>query len=148
MGSVRAAEMAVQDFGGKVLGKQVEVIYFDHQNKADVGSAKAREWMDTGKVDMILDLVNSSVAIAVQNVAADKKRMTMVTAGGTVALTNKECSPYGVHYAYDTYALATGTASAIVKEGGKSWFILAADYTFGHALEADFRNTVERLGGR
>lgn len=148
MGSVRAAEMAVQDFGGKVLGKQVEVIYFDHQNKADIGSAKAREWMDTGKVDMILDLVNSSVAIAVQNVAADKKRMTMVTAGGTVALTNKECSPYGVHYAYDTYALATGTASAIVKEGGKSWFILTADYTFGHALERDFRNTVEKLGGK
>ena len=148
IGGVRAAEMAVQDFGGKVLGKPVQVVYSDHQNKADIGSAKAREWIDTGKVDMILDLVNSSVAIAVQKIASEKKRVTIVTAGGTVALTNQECSPYGVHYAYDTYALATGTGNAIVKEGGKTWFILAADYSFGAALANDFRAAVEKLGGK
>ena len=147
-GGVRAAEMAVQDFGGKVLGKPIEVIYADHQNKADIGSAKAREWLDIGKVDMILDLVNSSVAIAVQKVAAEKRRVTITTAGGTVALTNQECSPYGIHYADDTYALATGTGNAIVREGGKNWYMITADYTFGHALERDVRNVVEKLGGK
>lgn len=147
-GGVRAAEMAVQDFGGKVLGKPIEVIAADHLNKADIGASKAREWIDTGKVDMLLDLVNSSVAIAVQKVATDKKRIAITTAGGTVALTQQECSPYGIHYAYDTYALATAAANAIVKEGGKNWYFLTADYAFGHTLEKDARNVVEKLGGK
>ncbi len=147
-GSVVATEMAIQDFGGKVLGKPIELVVADHLNKADVGASKARQWFDVDKVDMVLDLVNSSVAIAVQKVAAEKKRITITTAGGTVALTQKECSPYGISYAYDTYALATGAGNAIVKEGGKSWYFLTADYNFGHSLEKDVRNVVEKLGGK
>lgn len=147
-GGVRAAEMAAADFGGKVLGKRVEVIYADHQNKADIGATKAREWLDTGKVDMILDLVNSSVAVAVQKTAAEKKRITITTAGGTVALTQQACSPYGVHYAYDTYALANGAGNAVLAEGGKNWFFITADYTFGHTLEKDTRAVVEGRGGK
>jgi branched-chain amino acid transport system substrate-binding protein len=147
-GSVKAVEMAIQDFGGTVLGKPIELISADHLNKADIGASKAREWFDIGKVDMILDLVNSSVAIAVQKLAAEKKRITITTAGGTVALTQQECSPYGISYAYDTYALATAAGNAIVKEGAKNWFFLTADYNFGHTLEKDVRNVVERLGGK
>ncbi|MGB7479206.1 MAG: ABC transporter substrate-binding protein [Burkholderiaceae bacterium] len=147
-GSVVATEMAIQDFGGKVLGKPIELVVADHLNKADVGASKARQWFDVEKVDMVLDLVNSSVAIAVQKLAAEKKRITITTAGGTVALTQKECSPYGISYAYDTYALATGAGNAIVKEGGKSWYFLTADYNFGHSLEKDVRNVVEKLGGK
>lgn len=148
IGAVRAAEMAVADFGGKVLGKPVEVIYSDHQNKPDVGVTKAREWFDTNKVDMVLDLVNSAVAVGVQKLGAEKKRITITTAGGTVALTQKECSPYGIHYAYDTYALATGAGRAVLAQGGRNWFFVTADYTFGHQLERDARNTVEQGGGK
>jgi branched-chain amino acid transport system substrate-binding protein len=147
-GSVRAVEMAIQDFGGKVLGKPVEMVYADHLNKADIGAAKAREWFDTGKVDMVLDMPNSAVAVAVQKLGAEKKRITISTAGGTVALTQQECSPYGISYAYDTYALATAAGNAIVKEGGKRWYFITADYTFGHTLERDARNIVEKLGGQ
>jgi branched-chain amino acid transport system substrate-binding protein len=147
-GSVRAAEMAIQDFGGKVLGKPIELVYADHLNKADIGASKAREWFDLGKVDMILDLVNSSVAVAVQKLAAEKKRITITTSGGTVVLTQKECSPYGISYAYDTYALATAAGNAIVKDGAKNWYFLTADYNFGHTLESDVRNVVEKLGGK
>ena len=147
-GGVRAAEMAAADFGGKVLGKPVEVIYADHQNKADIGVSKAREWFDTGKVDMVLDLVNSSVAIAVQKAAAEKKRISITTAGGTVALTQQECTPYGIAYAYDTYSLANGAGNAVFAEGGKNWFFITADYAFGHALEKDTRNVIEKRGGK
>jgi branched-chain amino acid transport system substrate-binding protein len=147
-GSVRAAEMAVQDFGGKVLGKPIELISADHLNKADVGATKAREWIDQGKVDMILNLVNSSVAVSVQKLAAEKKHITITTGGGTVALTQQECSPYGISYAYDTYALATAAGNAIVKQGYKNWFFLTADYNFGHTLEKDVRAVVEKLGGK
>ena len=147
-GGVRAAEMAVADFGGKVLGKPVEVIYADHQNKADIGVSKAREWFDTGKVDMVLDLVNSSVSVAVQKAAAEKQRITITTAGGTLALTQQECTPYGIHYAYDTYALANGAGNAVLAEGGKNWFFITADYTFGHTLEKDTRGVVDRRGGK
>ncbi|WP_151639351.1 ABC transporter substrate-binding protein [Noviherbaspirillum aerium] len=147
-GSVTSVQMAVQDFGGKVLGKPVEVLSADHLNKADTGASKAREWFDIGKVDMVIDLANSAVAVAVQKMGAEKKRVTISTAGGTVALTQQECSPYGVSYAYDTYALATAAANALVKEGGNNWFFLTADYNFGHTLEKDARAIVEKLGGK
>lgn len=147
-GAVRAAEMAVADSGGKVLGKRIEVVYADHQNKADIGSAKAREWFDIGRVDMIVDLVNSAVAVAVQKMGAEKKRITITTAGGTVALTQQECSPYSIHYAYDTYSLANGAGNAVLAEGGKNWFFLTADYAFGHSLEKDTRAVVEKRGGK
>jgi len=148
MGGVRAAEMAVADYGAKVLGKRVEVVYADHQNKADIGVTKARQWFDIGGVDVVLDLVNSAVAVGVQRLGAEKKRVTITTAGGTVALTQKECSPYGIHYAYDTFALASGASRAVLAQGGKNWFFLTADYTFGHQLEGDARNAVEKNGGK
>lgn len=147
-GSVIAAQMAIDDFGGKVLGKPITLISADHQNKPDIGVAKAREWIDTQGVDMIADLVNSGVAIAVQKLGAEKHRITIVNGAGSTALTNKECSPYGVHYAYDTYAIAKGTATALLKQGQDSWFFLQADYAFGQALQADASRIVTGLGGK
>jgi branched-chain amino acid transport system substrate-binding protein len=148
IGAVRAAELAVADFGRKVLGKPVELVYADHQNKPDIGVTKAREWFDIGKVDMVLDLVNSAVAVPVQKLGGEKKRLTITTAGGTVALTQQECTPYGIHYAYDTYALASGAGNAVMEEGGKNWYFITSDYTFGHQLERDARAVVERRGGK
>ncbi|MCC2595575.1 ABC transporter substrate-binding protein [Pusillimonas sp. MFBS29] len=147
-GAVAAVEMAVRDFGGTVLGKKVEVIYADHQNKADVASATARKWFDTDQVDMITDLTNSAVALSVQQLALQKKKITIGTGPGSVDITGKACTKYGIHYGYNTYALATGTASATVKNGGDSWFILAADYAFGHALAKDTTRVVNELGGK
>ena len=146
-GSVEAAKMAVLDFGGKVLGKPVEIVFADHQNKPDVGATKAREWYDTQGVDMIVDVPTSSVAIAVGQVSAEKKRVFMDTGGATKALTNENCNAYTVHYVYDTYALANGTGKAIVQQGGKTWFFLTADYAFGHALEGDTAAVVKANGG-
>ena len=146
-GSVEAARMAVADFGGKVLGKSIEIIGADHQNKADVGAQKAREWFDQQGVDMITDALNSAVAIAVTKVAGEKKRILMDVGAASTRLTNEDCNPYTVHYAYDTYALANGTGNAIVKQGGKSWFFLTADYAFGHSLESDTANVVKAGGG-
>jgi branched-chain amino acid transport system substrate-binding protein len=147
-GSVVAAEMAIADFGGKVLGKPIKVISADHQNKPDVAVTKAREWFDVEKVDMITDLLNSPSAIAVQKIGADKKRITMVTGGGTSALTNQECSPYGVHYVYNTYALATGTANAILNAGHKNWFLLTLDNVFGSAMEKDLTKAIKSRSGK
>ena len=147
-GAIAAVKMAVEDFGGTVLGKKIEVISADHQNKADIASATARQWFDVGSVDMITDLTNSSVALAVQQLAQDKKKITISTGPGTVDLTGKACTKYGIHYGYNTYALATGTASATVKDGGDSWFILAADYAFGHALARDTTNVLTAMGGK
>jgi branched-chain amino acid transport system substrate-binding protein len=146
-GSVEAAKMAVADFGGKVLGKNIEIIGADHQNKADVGAQKAREWFDQQGVDMITDALNSAVGIAVTKVAGEKKRILMDVGAASTRLTNEDCNPYTVHYAYDTYALANGTGNAIVKQGGKSWFFLTADYAFGHSLESDTANVVKAGGG-
>jgi len=146
-GSLLAAQMAAQDFGGKVLGKPIEILSTDHQNKPDVGATKAREWYDTEGVDMIVDVPTSSVAIAVGKVAAEKKRVFIDTGAATKSLTNEDCNPYMVHYAYDTYALANGTGKAIVKTGGKTWFFLTADYAFGKALEADTAAVVKANGG-
>jgi branched-chain amino acid transport system substrate-binding protein len=146
-GSVIAAEMAVQDFGGKVLGKPIEVVSADHQNKADIAVSKAREWIDAEGVDMITDLVTSSVALAVQEVGREKNRITMATGAASSQLTGKSCSPRGFHWAYDTYSLANGTGTAVVKNGGDSWFFITADYAFGHALEGDVSDIVKANGG-
>jgi branched-chain amino acid transport system substrate-binding protein len=147
-GAVAAVKMAVADFGGAVLGKKIEVVSADHQNKADIASATARQWLDTENVDMITDLTNSSVALSVQQLATNKKKLTIATGPGSVDLTGKACTKYGIHYGYNTYALAVGTASATVKDGGDSWYILAADYAFGHALARDTAKVVTDMGGK
>ncbi|MAY62727.1 MAG: ABC transporter permease [Rhizobiales bacterium] len=146
-GAVAAVKMAVEDFGGTVLGKPIEVISADHQNKADVASATARQWIDEDNVDMITDLTNSAVALAVQQLASEKKVITISTGAATTALTGEACTKYGIHYGYDTHALPVGTATAIVKEGGDSWYFITADYAFGHALQDNTSEVVEKLGG-
>lgn len=147
-GSVTAVRMAIQDFGGKVLGKPIELVVADHQNKTDVASSKARQWFDVDKVDMIANLINSGIALSVVNVAKEKNRIAIVNGSGSSRLTGDACTPNSIHYAYDTYALAKGTGSAMAKQGGDSWFFLTADYAFGHALEADTANVVKSLGGK
>ncbi len=147
-GGVVAAEMAIADFGGKVLGKKIELISADHQNKADVAATKAREWFDAEKVDMIAGLVTSSVALAVQEVGKQKNRMTIVSGAGSSRITGEDCAPTGLHWTYDTYALAVGTGNAVVKEGGDTWFFLTADYAFGQSLENDVSNVVKAKGGK
>lgn len=147
-GSVAAAEMAVKEIGGTVLGKPVQVISADHQHKSDVGLSIARRWLDVEGVDAIVDVPNSGVALAVQNAAREKKRVVLYSGAGTTALTNEQCSPYGFHWTYDTYAVSHGTASAVVKAGGTSWFILASDYAFGHQLQADATNVINAAGGK
>jgi len=146
-GAVIAAEMAIEDFGGSVLGKKIEIISADHQNKPDIGASTAREWIDAEEVDMITALDNSSVALSVQGLANDKKTITMNTGAGTTALTEEQCTPYGIHYVYDTRALPVGTATAMVKNGGESWFFITADYAFGHSLRDNTGAVVESLGG-
>jgi len=146
-GAVIAAQMAIEDFGGSVMGKPIEIISADHQNKPDIGASTAREWIDAKEVDMITALDNSSVALSVQGLAKDKKIITMNTGAGTTALTEEQCSPYGIHYVYDTHALPVGTATAMVKNGGKRWFFITADYAFGHSLRDNTGAVVESLGG-
>jgi branched-chain amino acid transport system substrate-binding protein len=136
-GSVTAVKMAVEDFGGKVLGLPIEVLVADHQNKNEVAVAKAREWYDVQKVDLIANLINSAIALSVTGVAKEKDRIAIVNGSGSSRLTNDGCTPNSIHYAYDTYALANGTGKALVKEGLNSWYFLTADYAFGHALEGD-----------
>jgi len=143
-----AIQMAIDDFGGKVLGKPIELLSADHQNKADIAASKAREWIDTQDLTMLFGGTNSGTALAMAKIAAEKKRVFMVNGAGSSALTNEQCTPYTVHYAYDTVALAKGTGSAIIKQGGKDWFFLTADYAFGHALEADAAKVVKDSGGR
>ena len=142
-----AIQMAIDDFGCKVLGMPVELISADHQNKADIAASKAREWIDTQGVTMLFGGTNSGTALAAAKVAAEKKRVYVNSGAGSSALTNEQCTPYTVHYAYDTVALARGTGSAIVDAGGKSWFFLTADYAFGQALEADTSAAVKAKGG-
>ena len=146
-GAVIAAQMAIEDFGGSVMGKPIEIISADHQNKPDIGASTAREWIDAKDVDMITALDNSSVALSVQGLAKDKKIITMNTGAGTTALTEEQCTPYGIHYVYDTHALPVGTATAMVKNGGKSWFFITADYAFGHSLRDNTGAVVKSLGG-
>ncbi|MEO8630722.1 MAG: ABC transporter substrate-binding protein [Betaproteobacteria bacterium] len=147
-GSVIAAQMAVDDFGGKVLGKKVDIVSADHQNKADVASNKAREWIDRDGVDMITDVLNSAVALSTAKVVAEKKRIMMDTGAASTRLTNEDCTPYTVHHTFDTYALAHGTGTAVVKQGGDTWFFLTADYAFGHSLEKDTSDVVKANGGK
>jgi branched-chain amino acid transport system substrate-binding protein len=148
-GDAIAVRMAVEDFGRSVLGKPIEVIDGDLQNKADVGAAIARKWYDVDKVDAILGLGHSGVAIAVQGITREKNRIDIVTSAGSTDLTGKFCSPNGLHWVYDTYALSNGTATAVVKQGGgDKWFFLTADYAFGHALERDAAAVVKKLGGQ
>lgn len=142
-----AIQMAIDDFGGKVLGMPIELLSADHQNKADIAASKAREWIDTQGLTMLFGGTNSGTALASAKIAAEKKRVYVNSGAGSAALTNEQCTPYTVHYAYDTVALARGTGSAIVDAGGKSWFFLTADYAFGHALEADTSVAVKAKGG-
>jgi branched-chain amino acid transport system substrate-binding protein len=146
-GGVEAVKMAIADMGGSVQGKKIEFIYADHQNKADIAASKAREWFDREGVDMLLGGTNSGTNLSMAKVAAEKKKVFISIGAASARLTNEECSPYTVHYAYDTVALAKGTGSAIVKQGGKSWFFLTADYAFGASLEKDTADVVKANGG-
>ena len=145
-GGVEAIRMAIADMGGSVNGKKIEVVFADHQNKADIASSKAREWFDGG-LDMLIGGVNSGVNLALATLAADKKRPFFAVGAATSVLTNEKCSPYTVHYAYDTVALSKGTGAAVVKSGGKSWYFLTADYAFGNALQNDTTRIVRAAGG-
>ena len=142
-----AIRMAIADLGGAVAGKKIELLVADHQNKADVASAKAREWFDQQGLDVLIGGTNSGTALAMSKVAAEKKKPFLVVGAGSSALTNEQCSPYTIHYAYDTVALAKGTAPAVVKSGGKSWYFLTADYAFGTALQNDATTAVKAAGG-
>ena len=146
-GGATAIQMAIDDFGGKVLGQPIELLTADHQNKADIAASKAREWIDTQGVTMVFGGTNSGTALATAKVAQEKKRVYFNNGAGSSALTNEQCTPYTVHYAYDTVALAKGTGGAVVDSGGKSWFFLTADYAFGHSLENDTSAVVEAKGG-
>jgi branched-chain amino acid transport system substrate-binding protein len=148
LGSVAAARMAVEDIGGKALGQQIEVISADHQNKPDVGAKIARQWYEENGVDVITDVPTSSVALAVEDVSREEHKLVLVSGAGSSDITGRNCSPYAAHWTYDTHALAYGTGSAVVQEGGDTWFFITADDAFGHALERDTTSVVEALGGQ
>jgi len=146
-GGVEAIRMAIADMQKEFPGKKIEVVFADHQNKADIASSKIREWIDQGGADVIIGGTNSSTALAGAKVAAEKKKPYISVGAASSRLTNEDCTPYTVHYAYDTIALAKGTGAAVVKSGGKSWFFLTADYAFGHSLEKDTGDVVKGAGG-
>ncbi len=148
LGSVAAAQMAVDDFGGKVLGKPIALISADSQDKPDIAAGLARQWYDTGQVDLIVDVPVSAVGLAVQNVATDRKKLFITHSTGTADFHGKFCSPYTMQWVFDTHALAVGTAQAVVKRGGDSWFFLTADYAFGHSLERDASEVITANGGK
>jgi branched-chain amino acid transport system substrate-binding protein len=147
-GGAEAIKMAIADAGGNIAGKKVEFISADHQNKADIAASKAREWFDQQGVDMLIGGTNSGASLAMAKVAAEKKKVFISIGAGSARLTNEECTPYTVHYAYDTIALARGTGGAIVKQGGKNWYFLTADYAFGQSLEKDTADVVKTAGGK
>ena len=147
-GSVVAAQMAIDDFKAADKGIKAEIVSADHQNKPDNGSSIARKWYDQDGVDMILDVTTSSVALAVSEVTREKNKIFMISGGGTSDLTGNKCTANNVHWTYDTWALAHGTGSAMTKRGGDSWYFLTADYAFGHALERDTGDVVEKNGGK
>lgn len=147
-GSVTAAQMAVDDFGGEVLGKKITVIVGDHQDKPDVGASIARRWYDTEQVDLIVDVPISAVGLAVQNIANEKKRLFITQSTGAADFHGKFCSPYAIQWVFDTRALAVGTAQEVVKRGGDSWFFITDDYAFGHSLERDASAVVVKQGGK
>jgi branched-chain amino acid transport system substrate-binding protein len=147
-GSAVAAQMAVDDFKGKVLGRSVQIVAGDHQNKADVGSVITRRWLENEGVEVILDVPNSAVGLAVQGITRDKKKLFLATGAATSRLTGDECSMTGIHWTYDTYALSQGATKAISRLGEKSWFFLSADYSLGAQLEADSRKVIDATGGK
>jgi branched-chain amino acid transport system substrate-binding protein len=147
-GSVVAARMAVEDAGGSVLGKPVEIVFADHQNKADIGATIARQWFEVGKVDMAIGFDNSAVALAVEQLAAEKNRIAIAGAVGSTAFTGKACTPTEASWIYDSYALTTSLAKSIVAEGRDTWFFITVDYAFGHSLEADATAAVQAAGGK
>lgn len=146
-GSVLAATMAVEDFGGSVLGRPIEILQGDHQNKADIGSSIARRWIDEDKVDLLTGLGNSAVALAVRAITKEREVVDVVASAGVADLTGKACSSTGFHWSYDSYALAKNTAKAVVADGGKSWFFITANYAYGHAAQRDSTKFVESAGG-
>jgi branched-chain amino acid transport system substrate-binding protein len=148
-GSIEAAKLAIEDFKAQNKPKfNIDLVSADHQNKPDIGASKAREWFDTGGVDMIADALNSGVGLAVAKVAGEKKHIVINSGAGSSRLSNEDCNPYSIHYAYDTYALAYGTGTAMTKAGGDTWFFLTADYAFGQSLEADTSAAVKAAGGK
>jgi branched-chain amino acid transport system substrate-binding protein len=147
-GGAEAIKMAIADAGVVIAGKKIEFISADHQNKADIAASKAREWFDQQGVDMLIGGTNSGASLAMAKVAAEKKKVFISIGAGSARLTNEECTPYTVHYAYDTIALARGTGGAIVKQGGKNWYFLTADYAFGQSLEKDTADVVKAAGGK
>ena len=146
-GGIEAARMAIADAGGEINGKKIELVFADHQNKADVAAARAREWFDQQKIDMLIGGTNSGVNLALAGIAAEKKKPFFAIGAAASDLTGSQCTPYTIHWAYDTVALARGTGSAVVKAGGKTWYFLTADYAFGHALERDTAKVVRESGG-
>ncbi|WGD52239.1 ABC transporter substrate-binding protein [Bradyrhizobium sp. CB1650] len=146
--SVEAARMAIEDFGGEVLGRKIELVTADHQNKPDLATSIARRWYDVENVDMITELTTSSVALAIHELSKEKKKIDIVVGAATSRLTGDACQPYGFHWAYDTRALAVGTGGALTKAGGDTWFFLTADYAFGYALEKDTSEIVTANGGK
>lgn len=147
-GSIAATEIAVEEFGGKVLGMPIEIVTADHQNKADIASTRTREWFDRDKVDAVTELGNSAVALAAMKIAQEKGRMSIVTGAGAQRISNEDCSPNNVHWVYDSYALANVGTKSLVKRGYKTWYYLTADYAFGHSLEADGKRFIEDAGGK
>jgi len=147
-GSVTAAQMAVEDFGGEVLGRKIEVIAGDMQNKVDIATAIARRWFDVDGIDAIMDINNSSAALAVSRIAAEKNKLVTVNISGSPRLTNEDCNPNTIHYVYDTDALARSTGKAVVDAGGKSWYFVTVDYTFGHDFERETSKSVTAAGGK
>jgi branched-chain amino acid transport system substrate-binding protein len=147
-GSFEAAKMAIEDFGDSVLGQKIEIITADHQNKPDLATSIARRWYEVEGVDMITELTTSSVALAVQGLSLEKKKIDIVVGAATSRITGDACTPYGFHWAFDTHALAVGTGGALAKAGGDSWFFLTADYAFGYSLEKDTSDIVKENGGK
>lgn len=146
-GSVEAAKIAVEEFGDTILGRKIEIISSDHQNKTDIGITTARKWLDVDGVDMITDLTNSAIAVGVQNLARERGKITIATGPGTTRLTNEDCSPTGFHWTWDTYSQSAGTARAVLELGGRDWFIISADYAFGHQMTADLTKAVKQNNG-
>ncbi|MBI5908561.1 MAG: ABC transporter substrate-binding protein [Betaproteobacteria bacterium] len=146
--SVYAAQMAIDDFGGKVLGKPIELLSIDHQNKPDIASNKAREWFDKDKVDILGEVAASAPSLAAIKIAKEKNRIVLLSGPAATRITNEDCTPITAHWTYDTYAMAAGTGRAVVKDGGDSWFFITVDYTFGHSLEKDTADMVKASGGK
>ena len=147
-GSLEATRMAVEDFGGTVAGKKIEVVFADHQGKADVGASRARTWFDTDGVDVVVDLNNSAVAMAVYNLAKERNKLVLTSGGASDALTSEACMPTAIHYTYDTYAMASGVAHAMLEKGKNDWYIMAVDYAFGKAGAETVTNIVTKGGGK